>query len=77
MSKFVADWKHSWKWLSVQIAAVAAIIAAVLTANPTLLLGLIAFIPHGSLRTVTAAAVGVTVFVIPVFARLWKQKDAE
>lgn len=71
--RLIDDWKNSWRWLSVQVAALAAIVAGVLTAHPAILLGLIGFIPRGPLQYVAAGAVGLVVFAIPVAARLWKQ----
>lgn len=69
----IAEWRGAWRWWSVRIAGIAAIIAGVLTAHPSLLLGLIAMLPGGVWRNVMAAGVGLVVFVIPTLARLWKQ----
>lgn len=62
-----------WRLWSVRLAAVAAVISAVLTAQPAILLGLIGFIPHGTMRLFAAAFVGAVVFVIPTIVRLWPQ----
>ncbi|KPL67400.1 hypothetical protein SZ64_04335 [Erythrobacter sp. SG61-1L] len=77
MSKWLIDEAHSWwRFWSIRIAAIAAIVAGVLTAHPTLLLGLIGFLPNGIWRTALAAGVSLVVFVIPTLARLWKQGGA-
>jgi hypothetical protein len=68
--KLVEDWKRSYRWASVQLAAAVAIIAGILTANPGLLLGLIGYLPEGSWRTVASVGVSVTVFVLPTLTRL-------
>ena len=69
----VSEWRSAWRWWSVQLAAVFGIVAGVLAANPTLLLGLLAFMPTGPLRYLAAAGVAIVVFVIPVIVRLAKQ----
>lgn len=69
----IAEWRGAWRWWSVRIAGIAAIVAGVLTASPGLLLGLIGMLPQGRWRTVSAIAVALVVFVIPTLARLWKQ----
>lgn len=62
-----------WRLWSVRLAALAGTVSAVLTAHPTLLLGLIGFIPHGTMRLAAAAFVGLIVFAIPTIVRLWPQ----
>lgn len=74
MSKWLIDEANNWwRFWSVRIAAIAAIVAGVLTASPGLLLGLIGMLPQGIWRTVIAGAVSLVVFVIPTLARIWKQ----
>jgi len=71
--KLIDEARQAWRMASVQLAAAAAILAGVLTANPHLALGLIAFIPPGPLRYLLAAGVGLVVFALPTIARLWHQ----
>lgn len=71
--RLIDEARHAWRMASVQLAAAAAILAGVLTANPSLALGLIAFIPPGPVRYLIAGAVGLVVFALPTLARLWKQ----
>jgi hypothetical protein len=57
----------------VRLAALAGAAAAVLAANPSLLLGLIGFLPSGPWRTVASVGVGLIVFAIPTLIRLIPQ----
>lgn len=75
--QLVATWRTAWRMWSVRLAAVAGILATILSANPALLLGLIAFMPDGALRYVAAAAVGAVVFIIPTITRLAQQSKLE
>lgn len=74
-NKLVAGWRDAWRWASVQLAAVAAIIAGVLTAHPEILIGLIAFLPSGGLRLLVAAGVALVVFGAPLLTRLWQEYE--
>lgn len=72
----VADWRQSWRWTSVQIAAVASAVGGVVTSSPDVLLALIQFLPAGGwVRTAMIALVVVTIFVVPTVARLWDQGE--
>lgn len=71
--RLVENWRQSWRWASVQLAALVALLAGVMTANPGLLLGLIQFLPTGATRTIAAIGVSIVVFVIPVISRLIEQ----
>lgn len=73
-SWLIEEWRSAWRWWSVRIAGIAAIVAGVLTASPSLVLGLIGMLPQGPWRTVMAVGVGTVVFVIPTLARIVKQK---
>tara|TARA_B100001057_G_scaffold429459_1_gene455577 strand:+ start:67 stop:321 length:255 start_codon:yes stop_codon:yes gene_type:complete len=74
MKDLIEEAREWWKLVSVKIAALFATLSAVFTANPELLVGLIGVIPVDPLlRLVFAGAVGVTVFLIPVLARMWPQ----
>jgi hypothetical protein len=75
--KVIDNWQNSWKWASIQLAALAGILAGILSANPGLLLGLISHLPTGPWRTLTAIGVAVIVFVIPTLARLIEKCRAE
>lgn len=71
--RLVENWRQSWRWASVQLAALVAVLAGIMTANPGLLLGLIQFLPSGTMRTVAAVGVSIVVFVIPTISRLIEQ----
>jgi len=77
--KFIKDcWDIWWKLWSVRIAAVAGVIAAVLSASPGILTWLVnEFLPDGPWRIIVSAAIGIVVFVIPTIARLMPQKKLE
>jgi hypothetical protein len=62
-----------WRLWSVRLAAVAGAVSAALTAEPSILLGLINMLPQGPLRWVVAASVGILVFAVPTIARIKAQ----
>lgn len=68
--KLIDDWKAAHKFASVQLAAIAAALAAIMAANPSLLLGLVGMLPQGPLRILASAAIGLVVFVLPAIARV-------
>lgn len=71
----IAECKLWWKLWSVRLAAVAGVVAAVISAAPGILEWLVnEFLPDGPWRVVTSVAVGLFVFVIPTIARLMPQK---
>lgn len=70
--KLIPHWKHLWRATSVQLAAIAGGIAAAIVVSPSLLLGLINFIPQ-EYRGLAAAATGLVTFVLPVLARAVQQ----
>jgi hypothetical protein len=70
VDNWIIDLKRAW---SIRMAAAFGIIASVLMANPSLVLGLIAFMPTGFWRYVASAGVGFVVFVIPTIAKLTAQ----
>lgn len=72
--KLVEDWKTSWRWASVKLAAAVAVLAGVLTANPGLILGLIPYIPDGPWRVVATVGVTTIVFIIPTLTRLLRKE---
>lgn len=77
-----AECREWWKLHSVKLAALASAISGVLTANPDILIGLLAIIPADHiLRLVFSLGVAGVVFLLPLLARLWPQpklhEDAE
>lgn len=70
VDNWVIDLKRAW---SVRLAAMFAVVAGVLTASPVIAIGLIDFLPRGTLRIVIAVFVAVVVFVIPVLTKWWPQ----
>lgn len=74
MNKLIPEWREAWRWWSVQLAALFAILAGLLTANPGLVLGLVGMLPSGLWRWAIAALIAIIVFVIPTLARLWQQE---
>ncbi len=71
--KLVPHWKSLWRSASVQLAAIAGGIAAAIVASPSLLLGLINFIP-AEYRGLAAALAGIMTFIVPVLARAIQQE---
>lgn len=74
--KFVNDARLWWRRWSTWLAAVAAAGAAAITAAPTLLLGLLVYVPAGW-RGVLAGAIGALVFIVPVLVTHLKQPKLE
>ncbi len=70
--KLIDECRSWWKLWSVQLAAVAATIAAVFTAQPELLLGLVSMLPE-PLRTIIVPLVWLMVFGLPLLVRLMPQ----
>jgi hypothetical protein len=71
----IEGWRKAARLASVQLAALVAIVAGIITANPALALGLIGFLPTGPMRVLVAVGVAIVVFVIPTATRLIR-KDA-
>lgn len=75
--KLISDWKatigRAW---SVRLAALFAAVSALIMANPSLLLGLIAFIPEG-LRPLAAVGTFLITFIVPTLVRILQQKPDE
>ena len=76
-TKLVPDAGEWYRMASVQLAAGVAAVGGAVTANPDVLLALVAFLPIGPLRWLLVGLVVVTLFVVPTFARLWGQTDDE
>lgn len=67
-----------YRMASVQLAAGAAAVGGAVTANPDVLLALVAFLPaSGPWRIAIVALVVITLFVVPTLTRLWDQLPAE
>lgn len=75
--KLIDDWRECLRraW-SIRLAGLFAAFAAVIMANPALLLGLIGYVPPGW-RTPAAILTFVVTFVVPTLARLMAQKPKE
>jgi hypothetical protein len=74
----ITGWRESWRFSSVQMAAVASAITGTIAASPDLLLSMISFLPSNHwLRLVIIAAVVLVVFILPTVARLWDQGAAD
>lgn len=74
--QFIDEARHWWRRWSTWLAAVAAAVAAAITAAPTLLLGLMVYVPAGW-RGVLAGAIGALVFIVPVLITHLKQPKLE
>lgn len=72
--KLIEEWRRAWRLWSIQLAAVAAAIAAALVANPSFVLSLINLVPEGW-RPVAALVTGLLTFIVPAFARLVRQPE--
>ena len=70
--KLVADWRSSWKWLSVQFAALASLVIGWLLAYPETILQTLNMLPS-ELRPWCPPALSFGLFAVVVLARLWKQ----
>lgn len=77
--EFVDNWWDSWRWLSVQLGAVAGIVSGTLIAAwPVVQWALDGFIPSNPLARAGVALVAVLItFGVPTFARLLKQGGAD
>ena len=75
--RLVQNWRHAYRWGSVQLAALVAAVSAVLTLNPNIVIGLLAFIPRGPLQYGAALLVALFVFIIPVASRVLHKAPPE
>lgn len=73
--KLTDEARQFWRLWSVRLAAVAGVAAAVMAENPALLLGLLAHLPAGPMRTMASIAIGLIVFAIPTLTRLLRQPE--
>ena len=68
--RLIENARHWWKFASVRLAMIPAILGGLLVANPSMALGLIAFIPAGPTRYLVAALVAFVAFAVPTLARV-------
>ena len=66
--KLVEGWRSSWRWTSVQLAAIGAIVLGGILANPIALLQAISGLP-----ILVRLALALAWFVLWLGSRLWKQ----
>ena len=68
---FVPDWRSSWKWPEVQLAAVAPAVITVTAEHWDVILKLIEFLPENIwIRGVVIGLVILSTILLPVFTRL-------
>lgn len=69
----VADWRQSWRWISIQIAGFGGIVATAIATNTDVILTLIPMLAgSGWLQWII-----ITVTILVILARLWKQRSAD
>lgn len=75
--KFVSDWRESWKWSEIRLAAAVPIVTTLAAENWDLLLGLLEYLPENQwVRGGVVGLIIVSTFVVPVIARLWNDQGA-
>lgn len=75
----VDDWRSSWKWLSMQLAALFALVMAILSVLPGALLFAVQWwmqVPS-DFRAIVGPVGAVVLLVMIALARLWAQKHPE
>lgn len=70
--KFVAEFRHWWKYWSVRLAILAGIVAGAMTAFPQVFLGLVAYVPV-EYRPVASVFVAILVAGVPTLVRMIPQ----
>jgi hypothetical protein len=75
--QLIENWRESWRWASVRLAALVGIVSGVLTASPELLLGLIGFLPEGRLRLGLSVGVALIVFGLPTLVRIFRKEPCD
>lgn len=74
-TRLVPEAQEWWRLGSVQLAAGVAAVSGAVSANPEVLLSLVALMPgSGWPRMALVALVVITVFIVPTLTRLWKQE---
>ena len=76
MKFLIENWKESWKWFSVQLAALGAAISGLLIAFPDAVLQALALLPKNLLAELDEykATIALVLFISAIVARLIKQK---
>lgn len=75
---FIDNWRDSWQFGSVQLAALASATGGVIAASPDLLLSLVHFLPEGGwLRPAIISLVVIVMFVVPWVLRVWRQEEVD
>lgn len=74
--KLVDEARQAWRWWSVRLAALAGLLAASVVADPSLLTGLLVYVPE-DLRPLAATVAGIVVFAAPTVTRLLKQESKQ
>jgi hypothetical protein len=72
----VPDWREAWRWWSVQLQAVYAVLAALFADGAMIALGLAGVTSSDRLRITLMIAVGLMWFVPAIVARLHNQGEA-
>lgn len=70
--RLIEDCRSWYKLWSIQLAAVAGMIATAIMADPTLILGLVGYIPE-QWRGLAAVLTGLVTFVLPSVVRVLQQ----
>jgi hypothetical protein len=70
----VENWRSSWRWASIRLAAIAGVLATTLiSAWPAVSWAIDSYLPEGPARMAVAGVIGLVTFVIPTIARLMKR----
>ena len=75
MSFLVKDWKQSWKWLSVQLAAIGATISGIVIAFPEAIIHTLALMPPHLVEELARYKfeIACVLFITAILARLLNQ----
>lgn len=76
MKFLIENWKESWKWFSVQLAALGAAISGLLIVFPDAVLQALALLPKNLLAELDKykATIALVLFISAILARLINQK---
>lgn len=74
--RMIDDWRLWWRRWTTWLAAIAGGIAAAVVASPSLLLGLVGYVPE-DWRGPAAAGVGALVFIAPILLNNLKQEKLD
>lgn len=70
--RLVADWRSSWRWLSVQLAGLVSLVVGFIFADPEILMRLLNLLTPEA-RVMISPFVSLALLVVVVGVRLWKQ----